>query len=150
MQYKILTKKETKQLINKIKQQYGIKDLELEYIFLKTKDKIYLISKEFSKVDLENLRVNSMGLYFANVTNKIRLTIEGSQMIGDLAKKNILEINEEQLKDYFNGEDLKVDKKFNFNDSVNLKYKDKYLGTGKYKEGRIINFFPKERRVKFK
>ena len=147
MNYKQLPKKEVKQLLNKIKQQYSIKDLDLDYIFLKNKDKILVISDEFSKVDLSNLNINVLGMYFANVDNKVRLTIEGSQIIGPLAKDNVLEINEEQMKDYFNGKDLNVDKEFK--DFVILKYKDKYLGIGKYKEDKIINFFPKERRVKF-
>ncbi|MBL7147440.1 MAG: hypothetical protein ISS82_01290 [Nanoarchaeota archaeon] len=148
MQYKILTKKETKQLINKIKQQYSIKNLELDYIFLKNKERILVVSDKFSKVELDNLNINAIGMYFANVTNKIRLTIEGSQIIGHLANNNVLEINEEQLKDYFAGTDLNTDK--TCKDFVILKYKDMFLGTGKYKEGKIINFFPKERRVKFK
>jgi len=147
MNYKALPKKEVKQLLNKIKQLYSIKDLELNYVFLKNKEKILVVSEEFSKVDLSNLNINVLGMYFANMDNKIRLTIEGSQIIGPLAKDNILEINEKQMKDYFNGKDLNVDKEFK--DFVILKYKDKYLGTGKYKEGKIINFFPKERRIKF-
>ena len=148
MQYKIITKKETKQIITKIKQQYNIKKLELDYIFLKNKERILVVSDKLSKVDLSNLNINAIGLYFANVTNKIRLTIEGSQIIGSLATSNVLEINEEQLKDYFDGNDLNTDK--TFKDFVILKYKDMFLGTGKYKESKIINFFPKERRVKFK
>ena len=147
MNYKALPKKEVKEEVNKIKQLYSIKDLELNYVFLKNKEKILVVSEEFSKVDLSNLNINVLGMYFANVDNKVRLTIEGSQIIGPLAKDNVLEINEEQMKDYFNGKDLNVDKEFK--DFVILKYKDKYLGIGKYKEDKIINFFPKERRVKF-
>lgn len=145
-EFKILTKKEVKQLLNKIKQQYNISNLDLDYIFFKSKDRIYLISKEFSKADLENLRINSLGLYFANIRDKLRLTIEGSQIIGPLAKANVLEITETQLKEYFKGNNLKTNK--NFKDFVILKYNDKFLGVGKYKDNQIINFFPKERRVK--
>lgn len=146
-EFKIVSKKETKQLISKLEQQYNIKNLNLEYILLKIKEKIYIISKDFSKIDLTNLNINSIGLYFADITNKIRLTIEGSQIIGPLANNNLLEINEEQLKEYFKGNNLKTTK--SFKDFVILKYQNKFLGTGKYKDNQIINFFPKERRINY-
>ena len=148
MKYKYLSKKEVKQFLNKIKQQYKIKELNLDYVFLKNKDKILAISKDISKIDFTKLNINTIGIYFADVENKLRLTIEGSQIIGPLAKDNILEINEKQMKDYFNGKDLIINKEFK--DFVILKYDDKFLGTGKYENGKIVNFFPKERRVKFK
>jgi len=148
MQYKYLSKKEVKQFMNKIKQQYKIKELNPDYTFLKNKNKIVAVSEGISKIDFTKLNINTIGMYFADVENKLRLTIEGSQFIGPLAEENILEINKKQMEDYFNGKNLAVNDRFS--DFVILKYENKFLGTGRYDDGKIINFFPRERRVKFK
>jgi len=96
---KILNNKEIKEILNLIEKQWDAK-LNLDYVFLKTeKEKIYIVNKDISKVDLGKLRINTIGLYFAEVKdNNIRLSIEGSQIIGPKAKKNVLELNEKEVK----------------------------------------------------
>ena len=43
------------------------------------------------------------------------------------------------------GEDL--DKEFNGKGFLIIKHNNDYLGTGKYRDGRILNFVPKTRRL---
>ncbi|MCD4666647.1 hypothetical protein K8R47_02450 [archaeon] len=143
----ILNKKETKKILEEIQNQYGIKKLELDYVFLRNnKNKIYITNKNIGKLDLNNFKINNIGLYFADVSNKIRLSIEGSQLVGKNAKKNVLEINEEEVQKWLRGYDLNTKKEFQ--DFVIIKHKDDYLGTGKYKENKILNFVSKDRRIK--
>ena len=94
MALKILNNKEKKKVIDVIKEQYNINKLDLDYIFLKNNDnKVFILSKDFSKINIDNIRVNSFGLYFAKIhPNGVRLSIEGSQLIGEYANKNILDI----------------------------------------------------------
>jgi len=146
MEFKILNRKESLRLMGRIKEQFGIKELKLDYGFIQNKDKIYLISKDFDKINYKELRINDIGLYFCSLEkNGIRLSIEGSQLIGDKATKNVVEISDEELKYWFNGENLA---RKNLSGFVLIKNKNDFLGCGYAKEGIIINYIPKERRVK--
>jgi len=144
---KILNKKAVKEILSLIKQQWDA-DLTLDYAFLKDKeDKIFIINKEFAELDLTKLRINNMGMYFAQkMIDGLRLSIEGSQIIGPKAKKNILELTEKQTKQWLRGEDLEI--KTDIQDYVILKYKNDFLGTGKIKQNKILNYIPKSRRLK--
>lgn len=145
MNYKILSKKESTKIIEDLKEQFGIKDLKLDYGFVQKEDKIFLISKDLAKIDYKELRINNIGLYFCTIANNgIRLSIEGSQIIGKKATKNVIEIFDEELQYWFNGEAL-VRK--NISGFVLIKHNNDFLGCGYGKEGLIINYIPKERRV---
>jgi NOL1/NOP2/fmu family ribosome biogenesis protein len=147
MNLKILNKKQIKEILVLIKKQWSA-DLTLDYAFLKDKnDKIFIINKEFAKINLEKLRINSMGLYFAQLMpDGIRLSIEGSQIIGPRAKKNILELNEKQKKEWLRGNDLEI--KTELKNYVILKCNKDFLGIGKIKQNKILNYIPKTRRLK--
>ncbi len=143
---KALNKKQVKELLKNIENHYEIKELKLDYIFFQNSEgKIFLLSNDFKNFDHSNLNINSLGLYFANVKDKdIRLSIEGSQLIGNNAKKNIVEINEEELRNWLRGEDLEDKKGEGF---VLIKNKNDFYGSGKISKGKIFNFVPRERRM---
>ena len=86
-------------------------------------------------------------MYFCDLENEIRLSIEGSQIIGPKAAKNVVEINEEQTKEWLKGEDLEIDGKSNYSGFVIIKHNADFLGTGKYKENKILNYVSKSRRI---
>ena len=145
---KVLNKKQTKEIINKLKKQYEIKELTLDYIFLiNTNNKIYIINKDLKKLDQSKLRINSIGLYFAALDKqkRIRLTIEGTQLIGKKATKNVLEIQPKELKEWIKGYDLKTEK--NLKDFIIIKYKNYFLGSGLFTKGIVKNFISKARRL---
>src|SRR3989338_8301353 len=146
-QLKILNGKEIKEILKLIEKQWGAK-LKLDYAFLKNpKNRVFIINKEdISKIELEKLRINSIGMYFCEIDKLgIRLSIEGSQIIGKKAEKNIVEINEEQAKQWFKGEDLEI--KGNYSGFVIIKHNNDFLGNGNYKNGKILNYVSKSRRV---
>ncbi|MAG72174.1 MAG: hypothetical protein CL471_18070 [Acidobacteria bacterium] len=144
-QLKILNNKEIKEIYSLIEKQWGAK-LKLDYAFLQnTKNRVFIINKDISKIDTSKLRINSIGMYFCETRNGIRLSIEGSQIIGPKATKNVLEINENQAKQWLKGEDLEI--KENYSGFVILKHKNYFLGCGKFKENKILNYVGKERRV---
>ncbi|HJO01504.1 MAG: hypothetical protein QF655_02910 [Candidatus Woesearchaeota archaeon] len=147
-QLKILNTKEIKQILKLIENQWNAK-LKLNYAFLKNnKNRIFIINKDISKIDLEKLRINSIGMYFCETRNdKIRLSIEGSQIVGPKAMKNIVEINSLQVKQWMKGEDLEIENKGDYNGFVIIKHNNDFLGTGKYKDGKVLNYVGKSRRV---
>ena len=98
---------------------------------------------------VENININKLGLYFGKIEhNEIRLSIEGSQIVGEKATKNILEISKEDSREWLRGFDLETNE--NLSGFVIIKNNNDFYGTGKIKEGRILNFVPKGRKLKSK
>ena len=143
---RILNSKEAKKIYSFIEQQWGC-DVDLEYTFLQNeRNKIYVINKKFGEIDVKKLRINSVGLQFGEETEHgLRLSIEGSQLIGKFAKKNILELSLEQLKEWMAGSDL--ENTFGFSGFILIRYKGDFIGTGKAVGNKIYNYVSKIRRV---
>ena len=143
---KILNNKEIKEIYRLVEKQWGAK-IKLDYGFLKNnKNRIFVVNKDISKIDFSKLRLNSVGMYFCEIDSRgIRLSIEGSQIIGPKAAKNIVELDEEETRKWLKGEDL--EKKGDYSGFVILKHNKDFLGNGKYANGRILNYVGKRRRV---
>ena len=136
---------------------------ELDYAFLMNeKNKVYLVNKEFGKIDFENIRINSVGMYFAEFREpELRLSIEGSQLVGNGCDRNMIGLDKEQIYSWLRGQDIEINDidgdnlinvkdgsyvlLFNLDDKKDLK---EFLGCGKFKGGKVMNFVPKERRIK--
>jgi NOL1/NOP2/fmu family ribosome biogenesis protein len=147
LQLKILNSREVKEVMKKIEDQWGCR-MKLDYGFLQnTKKRIFIVNRQISEVDISKLKVNNIGMYFCEDDGVgIRLSIEGSQIIGPHATKNLLEVSDIEAKSWFKGEDLLCD-----NDGLSgfviLKNKNDFLGSGKFSKGKILNFVSKTRRI---
>ena len=146
-QLKILNNREIKGILNLLNNQFGFKE-KFDYVFLmSSKNKIYLVNKDIGSIDLERLRIDAIGLYFGELNHgELRLSIEGSQMIGKKANKNIIELDKKESELWSMGND--IDKKMDVSGFVILKHKKDFIGCGRYKEGKIFNYVPKERRLR--
>lgn len=145
--YAFMGSRELKEFFRLIEKQYGkVPELFDKIAFIRGKERIFTISRDVELIDMKNLRMNSIGLYIAEVKNgQLRLSIEGSQIIGPSATKNVYELSEEQLKEWFKGNDLQIEG--TYEGFVILKNGTDYVGSGKYKEGLIMNYVPKARRL---
>ncbi|MBI2549794.1 hypothetical protein HYV83_01270 [Candidatus Woesearchaeota archaeon] len=145
--WKVLNSKEVRSILKTIKQQWGT-ELSFDHGFLEGKDgDIFLISRDVERLDLERLHLESLGLYFGQLRNsELRLSIEGSQLVGKAATKNVVELTGEEFKQWLRGEDVEkqLDSCIGY---VLIKHNSDFVGCGKYKEGKILNFVPKARRV---
>lgn len=144
---KILNSKEIKEILKMIENQWGAK-IKLEFGFLKNpKNRIFIINRDISKIDTSKLRINSAGMYFCETDKRgIRLSIEGAQIAGPHAKKNIVELNEDETRRWFRGEDLEK-QCGGCSGFVILKNGNDFLGCGKYANGKILNYVGKTRRI---
>ena len=141
-----LNGKQVKEINELVKEQWGT-ELPKEYSYLIRKDgDIFLVDRGVGEIDLQKLRINSIGIYVGELRNdELRMSIEGAQIIGPQATKNVVKITREQLSQWLKGEDLEVDSENGF---VILKCQKDFVGCGKASNGRILNFVPKARRVK--
>ncbi|AEC52594.1 hypothetical protein PNA2_1679 [Pyrococcus sp. NA2] len=86
------------------------------------------------------------GIYIGTIEKDgIRLTIEGAFIIGPKAKKNVIVLDDEKARRWMRGENVQVSSE---NEGwVIIKWREFWLGGGKLKDGVLINYVPKERRL---
>ncbi|MGV8168764.1 MAG: hypothetical protein ACP5N3_01795 [Candidatus Nanoarchaeia archaeon] len=140
----VLNSKEIKEIMKQLKDQFDF-DEKLDYVFLRNnKDKVYITTRNIESIDMDSLRVDSVGLYFGKYYNDgFRLSIEGAQLIADRCKKNIIELNQEQKHDWLLGKDIKLEGREN--SFVILKSKNDVLGCAKVKNEAALNSVPSSR-----
>jgi NOL1/NOP2/fmu family ribosome biogenesis protein len=145
-QLRILNTREIKNILNKLNEQHGI-DMKLDYAFLlDQKNKIWLAGRGIDLVDFDQLRINTMGLYFGelNKHGQLRLSMEGAQLVGECATKNILALGREQVRLYFKGEELPVTCENGF---MLLKYNNDFFGSALAKNKLLLNYLPRIHRT---
>ena len=144
----ILNSREVKRIKEIVVNNFG-GFLKEDYAYLQNeKGKVFVINKDISRIKLENLKIDKMGLYFAEVkNNQVRLSKEGAQLLFLENRKlnNIISLNNNEVKEYFAGNDLKKNLGKE-NKLVILEYQNNILGCAKYKEQTILNFLPKNHR----
>jgi len=153
---KILNSREVKHILERLEEQYSGDYSEefSDYAFLMNKDnRIYIVSRSVEILPYHEMRLDTLGVYFGELYKEsIRLTIEGSQMIGPKAVTNVATLGYDQMIDWIKGVDIP------FEDSPGkefliIKYVDKdtgstdYIGAGKFKDGKIMNYVSKSRRL---
>lgn len=153
-----LNTREIKQLREPIIEQFGYFP-EGNYAFLRSEnDRIFIVSKDIARLNLQHLIIERIGLYFAESRKseahkqpQVRLSKEGAQFLAREAQKkkikltNVVTLSAEEVKNYFLGIDVDKD----LGEKVRpilLQYNQEILGCAKYKEGKILNFLPKYHR----
>ncbi len=86
------------------------------------------------------------GIYFGTIERDgLRLSIEGSFIVGRIAKKNVIELDAESFRKWMRGEDIEAGVKGYYI----VKWRNYFAGCG-MGNGRVLrNFVPKDRRVVF-
>jgi NOL1/NOP2/fmu family ribosome biogenesis protein len=149
---KILKKNQKKEIEKQLEERFGISKIP-GIIVMKGEERLFLFSGNLSEHEIKNFEKNifieRLGVYFAKfMDGSIRLSIEGSQILKDQIKKNIFELDENQVENWMKGQELQI--KTGKRGFLVMKYKDDFLGTGKASEEKIGNFIPKSRRLKEK
>lgn len=153
----VLSRKDQKPILKLIKANWGV-DFEAVKGFgnvasselvmlLSLKEKIYLGVRGMENAPLKELRINSIGCYFGEYKGgDLRLSIEGAQIIGPHANKNIVELDAAETGQWMRGET--IIKETNLSGFVLIKHGNDFIGCGKVTgDGRILNFVPKTRRI---
>ena len=149
MNVKFLSSAERKEILEKLEAQYGISKLNY-LLFQIGKDKVRAYSGILSRTELtkiaRHVNVEIIGIYLCKLEKDgIRLSHDAVSLLKDKITKNIFEIDNEQAKKWFKGEDLVIETDKGY---LILKNSSLLIGCGKSTCERIMNFVPKERRIK--
>ncbi len=141
----VMSRKDVKKFLKSINE-YFESDFQSNDVFLKTEqNKIYIVTPEAWNFDLEKIHVKNIGIYFGQImpSGEVRLSVEGSQLVGKTAKK-IFTVNKEQLDMISHSEKFETDVKNN--GFFIVKYKEHVIGCVKVSNGFVYNYIPKSRR----
>jgi len=146
MRFKIIDKKKTQAIINYLST-YGIKfdsKFSANFMFIEQNDQIFIANKK--AIEFFDI-ANAIGLYLGKLKkDSFRLSFDATQVFSNQITKNVLEINKKECNEWLFGLDIATEK--DIKGYVVLKYKDDFVGSGLAKEGKILNYVPKERRLK--
>jgi NOL1/NOP2/fmu family ribosome biogenesis protein len=116
-------------------------DLEFE---INNKGRVWAENKHVFKLEMNS--VVRKGLYFGFMEHDgLRLSMDGTFLVGPKAKKNVLQINREEMTEWLRGYALEKKAPKGY---LVLKYEEHYVGCGKSNGERIWNNVPKERRIR--
>ena len=145
-----IEKADVEQLQRILKKNYGVEFNFKEFNVYQNKEgKIYLVSKGIDRKMVEkSIRA---GLYFGKIkrNEKIQLSVEGAQLIGGDAKKNVVVVDKKNLLRFMEGFDVVPRKlieceEHNF---VLVTNGRDFFGCGLLAEGKVRSLVPKGRRI---
>jgi len=167
MKIQILDKTKKKKFIELVS---GLGVEKIPYLLIKTgKERIRAFSGSLSNDEIyaiwRLLPIEGIGLYFGKEfldartgRKEARLSIDALHVLKEQINKNIIDLDEEQEKDWFKGGDINLtneqqEKYKNLKGFVAVESSDEnkdFIGTGKIvNQGQAVScFLPKERRVK--
>jgi NOL1/NOP2/fmu family ribosome biogenesis protein len=146
---KFIKSGEKKNIVNELNVQFGID--KLSYVLVETgKQKIRGFSGSMTRDEIVELseiaNVEIVGIYLMkNEKGGMRLGLDGSMILSNKIKKSVIEIKCEEMELWINGKNLEIVKDSGI---YVVKFKEDYLGSGISDGKKILNFVPKERRVR--
>ncbi|MEM2173438.1 MAG: hypothetical protein QXJ34_00330 [Candidatus Pacearchaeota archaeon] len=153
--FKLLSKKEEKEIMRHLKE-YGL-TLSHGFVLLKSENKIFIAPKQ--SLNFLDIAMRA-GFYLGKLeAGGFRLSFDATQLFAKQAKHNMhntLELTRDELVAWMQGKNIKDLKNLEEGKSkgkggkgfVILKHGDDFLGCGLLKDGKLLNYVPKERRIK--
>ena len=149
MNIKFIQSGAKKKLVKELNEQFGISKLP-SWIFLETgKKKIRGFSGTMTKDEIKELteiaNVEFLGVYLIKREGQLRLSLDGSEILKEKIDKQIIELTELQKEDWFHGKNLDLILESGI---YVIKFENDFLGCGISDGKKLINFMPKERRIR--
>lgn len=159
MELNFIFKNDKKKIIERLAY-YGIE--ELPFLLIESgKEKIRGYSGSLSVAEIHEIehavRIELVGMYlFHEYKDEIRLSFDAIYALKDKITKNIIEITDKQAEEFLKGRDILLmkedEEKFKSTKEEHgfkvIKNQGDLIGFGKLIDGRIINYMPKERRLR--
>jgi NOL1/NOP2/fmu family ribosome biogenesis protein len=150
MQVKKMSKEEINELKRILEKNYGASvDFSGYDCFMNKRKEIFIALKNLDDKLVENS--SYLGIYFGKLkrNEKIQLSVEGSQIIGKCATKNVAILDEENIHRFMEGLECKWKELINCekNNFVLIKNGNDFFGCGILREDKIESLVPKARRI---
>jgi NOL1/NOP2/fmu family ribosome biogenesis protein len=149
MKFDFYSSKDRKKLVEELNAGFGISEVP-KVLFETGKEKIRGFSGDLNIDEIYALdritNIEFLGLYlFRKDLSQIRLGFDGALLLKDEINKNIVDISSEQLEKWMTGHNLDIvlDKGMYV-----VKCGDDFFGCGLSDGKHLINFVPKERRIR--
>ncbi|MFX0062254.1 MAG: hypothetical protein ACFFC7_08695 [Candidatus Hermodarchaeota archaeon] len=140
-----------KKLLQELETIYGIPpDVfnRYEFVVRGKRQKIWIVTSAVRKFSILDLKPVYYGMYFAKKDKTgLRLTMNGAQVFGYAATKNIVDLNKHQYLNYLSGEKIIDMKSENLQGYVLLRHKNRIFACGKASKEGILNYVPKSRQL---
>ncbi len=121
-----------------LREQFGVEEIDFS-LRMGGSGRLYA----YRECDIEIEEIAS-GVYFGKLEKDgLRLSVEGCYLLGEKIKKGIVKLSREQAERWMRGEELEGEAE----GYVVLRWRKYFLGCGKGKNGKILNYLPKERRL---
>ena len=139
---------EKREIISELNEQFGI--TELPYLLIQAgKDKIGGFSGHLSKDETMEIsqiaNIEIIGLYLLKKEDNFRLSMDAASILKKQINKNIIEIDNEQIKDWMRGHDLDIKTQRGV---IIIKNNEDFIGCGKSNGEKVFNYVPKDRRLR--
>jgi NOL1/NOP2/fmu family ribosome biogenesis protein len=149
MNIHILNSGEKKKIIEDLNAKFGITELPW-LLVMAGKGKVRAFSGSMTRDEIAKLsydiRIELPGLYILREeSDGYRISHDGLFVFKNLATKNIVDISDKQADEWLRGENIEIDSEDKW---VLLRNKGELIGCGKVKDKKVINYVPRERRVK--
>jgi NOL1/NOP2/fmu family ribosome biogenesis protein len=149
---RVLDRSERKALLEELEGAFGLEELPQDLVLVEgSEGKVRAVTREAYEVAQRIGRVEALGLYVLKRTKfGLYLSVEGSQLFGEKLRRNVVELNVEQLERWASGEPLDLSELGLRPDGgfVVVRHGPVYAGSGKVsKDGKVHPQIPKERRV---
>jgi NOL1/NOP2/fmu family ribosome biogenesis protein len=150
MQAKKMSEDEVEALKRIIEKNYGCKvDFSSYDCYITKRNEVFLARKNLEEKLVK--KASYFGFYFGKLkrNEKIQLSVEGSQLVGKNANKNIAILNDENISRFMEGLECKWEILINCetNNFVLIKHVKDFFGCGILRENKIESLIPKARRI---
>lgn len=140
----VLNAKDRKELLVSLEEQFGVEALPDEAYVVSNKEKVYMVTQDIRDVAWSELRIDRVGVYIGKwYADGFRPSVEGSQVFGPMASKNVVELGKQGLMGWLKGRD--VDTMYDDSRFVLVRYQDDFVGGAKMKNGTLLNGVSKAR-----
>ncbi len=144
-----LNSKQVKQFLKFLEESFGYEEKSLKKLqfYIKKRDgSIKISTRDVSYLNDKRVNVDSCGLKIAKkFSDGYALNIEGSQIIGPYCKEGIVDVSKDDAIAWLKGDNISFES--GQNRFVLIRFGKDFLGSGKLKDGMIINNIPKPRRL---
>jgi NOL1/NOP2/fmu family ribosome biogenesis protein len=149
MNIHILNSGEKKKIVEDLNEKFGITELPW-LLVMAGKGKIRAFSGSMTRDEIAKLsydiRIELPGLYILREeSDGYRISHDGLFVFKNMATKNIVDISDKQADEWLRGENIEIDSEDKW---VLLGNKGELIGCGKVKDKKVINYVPRERRVR--